>query len=207
MRRKSDNERWGGSMDEAGLVRLFQAGHEEAFGELYEKYKTPALRSAFLLTGNYCDSENVLQEAFLRCYQHLPKLREAERFRPWFFRILTRCAWEYCRRQRRERPTERIFDSYQASLPQGKSSLDILAEAEEREALLAAIDALPLKQKTVVVLYYYNEMSVQEIAEACGTLSGTVKSRLFAARKNLQRALVDERQEKEVYENELQRQA
>lgn len=172
------------------MVRLFQDGHVQAFDELYERYKTVALRSAFLLTGNFCDSENVLQETFLKCYQHLPGLKKAERFKPWFFRILTRTAWDYCRKSSRECPMGYVFEAYQAELPGAESSLDILAAAEERRELAAAIDKLPLKQKTVVVLYYYNEMSVQEIAGICGTLPGTVKSRLHAARRKLQEILV-----------------
>lgn len=171
------------------MVRLFQAGDTEAFAELYERYKTVALRSAYLLCGNYCDSENVLQEAFLKCYQHLPGLRRPERFKPWFFRILTRTAWDYCRRLSRECPMEYILEAYQAREGEGQAPLELLAAAEERRELAAAIDRLPLKQKTVVVLYYYNELSVAEIAGICGTLPGTVKSRLFAARRNLQRLL------------------
>ncbi len=62
----------------------------------------------------------------------------------------------------------------------------------------AAIKRLPLKQKTVIVLYYYNEMSVQEIAQATGSLCGTVKSRLFTARRNLAVFL----QEREADKNE-----
>ena len=54
-------------MDEISLVQRFQAGEETAFEQLYELYKNPALRSAFLITGNYADSENVLQETFLSC--------------------------------------------------------------------------------------------------------------------------------------------
>lgn len=171
------------------MVRLFQAGDSEAFGELYQRYKTVALRSAYLLTGSYCDSENVLQETFLKCYQHLRTLKKPERFRAWFFRILTRTAWEYCRKGSRECPMEHIWEACQGRLPQERSALEAACEAEERRELAAAIDRLPLKQKTVVVLYYYNELSVQEIAGICGVLPGTVKSRLYNARQRLQEML------------------
>lgn len=179
-------------MDEASLVRRFQAGEEAAFEQLYELYKNPALRSAFLITGNYSDSENVLQETFLSCYQNLSKLKDPGSFKAWFYRILTRAAWGYCKKRDRETPVEAVFaeqDAYAA--PLAPSVLELLTEAETQTALLAAIDRLPLKQKTVIVLYYYDELSVQEIAHSTGTFVGTVKSRLFAARQNLKKNLLE----------------
>ena len=62
-------------------------------------------------------------------------------------------------------------------------------EKEERKKLMSAINHLELKQKITVILYYYNEMSVAEIAKATGSLEGTVKSRLFFARKKLYQQL------------------
>ena len=62
-------------------------------------------------------------------------------------------------------------------------------EKEERQKLMTAINRLELKQRITVILYYYNEMSVAEIAKATGSLEGTVKSRLFFARKKLYQQL------------------
>lgn len=64
-------------------------------------------------------------------------------------------------------------------------------QAESRNALLAAVNRLSLQQRTVIILHYYNELSVQEIAAVTGTLSGTVKSRLFTARRKLRQSLAD----------------
>ncbi len=178
-------------MDEARLVERWQAGDESAFTELYQLYKTPAIRAAYLITGSQCDSENVLQDTFLKCYQSIGSLRDARGFKSWFYRILTRTAWDYCKKRDRESPVADVFDAYQAKEPKARSSLDILAEREQERELLRAINRLPLKQKTVVILYYYNELSVGEIAAATGALAGTVKSRLFMARQNLRGQLAD----------------
>ena len=90
-----------------------------------------------------------------------------------------------------------------AKYTRGRGSLELVyqEQAPDKSAALrreAAIKRLPLKQKTVIVLYYYNEMSVQEIAQATGSLCGTVKSRLFTARRNLAVFL----QEREADKNE-----
>lgn len=195
-------------MDETSLVRRFQAGEETAFEQLYEFYKNPALRSAFLITGNHCDSENVLQETFLSCYQNLPKLKDPSSFKSWFYRILTRTAWAYCKKRDRETPVATVFaEAHEA--PAALSALDILATVETQAILLAAINELPLKQKTVVVLYYYDELSVQEIAEITGSFVGTVKSRLFTARQNLKKRLLklngqnDGKHKKEQFSKEV----
>lgn len=190
-------------MDEASLVRRFQAGDEAAFGELYALYKNAALRSAYLICGNYYDSENVLQETFLTCYQNLLKLKEPDKFKAWFYRILTRAAWGYCKKRDRETPVEAVLAEQSVFTP---SVLELLTEAETQAALLRAIDRLPLKQKTVIVLYYYDELSVQEIAQATGTFAGTVKSRLFAARQNLKKNLLEAAGRLDIEQTEQEKQ-
>lgn len=176
-------------MNDETLVRAFQAGNLDAFDELFMRYQTQTLRTAVLITGNYQDSENILQETFIKCYQSLPQLKNPAQFKTWLYRILTRTAWAYCKKQKKEQPVEEIYDVYQASLPLEKSSLELMTATEEQQQLLAAVRQLQPKQKTVIVLYYYNEFSIEEIAKATGTLPGTVKSRLFTARHNLQKAL------------------
>lgn len=165
------------------LVQAFCGGDEAAFGELYRRYQGGVYRSAFLIVGNSSDSENVLQDTFIKAWQNLHSLRDPARFQPWLWRIMVRTAWACCKK-RREEPRE---------CPEpagvGESLLDGVLRNERRGELLAAVDSLGIKQRTVVILYYYDEMSVQEIAEATGALPGTVKSRLWAARRQLKKQL------------------
>lgn len=142
----------------------------DAFDELFVRYQTQTLRTAVLITGNYQDSENILQETFIKCYQSLPQLKNPAQFKTWLYRILTRTAWAYCKKQKKEQPVEEIYDVYQASLPLEKSSLELVTETEEQQRLLAAVSQLQPKQKTVIVLHYYNGFSIEEIAKATGAL-------------------------------------
>ncbi|MBQ2888734.1 MAG: RNA polymerase sigma factor [Firmicutes bacterium] len=182
-------QKGGVSMEDETLVRAFRAGNTGAFGQLYERYKSQVLRTAFLIVGNHCDSENVLQDSFIKVWQNLPGLKDPACFRPWLWRIVTRTAWEYCRRRDVEQPVEAVWDVCRMSEEQAQSSLDVIMQAENHKALLGAINELDLKQRTVIILYYYNELSVQEIAAATGALPGTIKSRLWAARRKLRRTL------------------
>ena len=76
-------------MDEENIVRRMIAGDMEAFGELMEKYEKPALRAAWLISGNAADSEDIVQETFTACYLNRKKLRDPAAFKTWFYRILT----------------------------------------------------------------------------------------------------------------------
>lgn len=176
-------------MDDEALVRAFQEGDDSAFVRLFERYKSRVLRTAFLIVGNHCDSENVLQDSFIKVWRSLPGLKDPTRFQPWLWRIVTRTAWEYCRKRDIEQPVETVWEVCRPEEGQTISSLEVLMQTENRQALLSAINELELKQKTVIILYYYNELSVQEIAAVTGTLPGTVKSRLWAARRKLRRVL------------------
>ena len=75
-------------MDEENIVRRMINGDMDAFGELMEKYERPALRAAWLISGNAADSEDIVQETFTACYLNRKKLRDPAAFKTWFYRIL-----------------------------------------------------------------------------------------------------------------------
>ena len=79
---------------EENLVRRLQVGDESAFDGLFTIYQKQAVRTAALIMGDAALAEDVAQETFVLCLLHIKELREPSRFRPWFFRTLTRCAWK-----------------------------------------------------------------------------------------------------------------
>lgn len=178
-------------MSDAELVRLCCGADsgadggaaDVAFGELFARYRAGVLRSAYLIVGNRADSENVLQDTFVKVWQNLPALKNPDGFRPWLMRIMVRTAWDCCRRRGQEQPVADVWDG--ADVPQGESSLDVVLAAERADCVWAAVQRLDVKHRTVVVLYYYDELPVQEIARVCGVPVGTVKTRLWAARRRL----------------------
>ncbi len=172
------------------LVRRMQAGDTEAFGRIFDYYGTRLLRMAYLLTGNYADSEDIVQETFETCFFKCGDLKDCSRFTPWLYQILTRNAWRIGRRSRREEPVEELPKSRgQTGLEAERQPLEIIVEDESRAELWKAVQQLSLKMRTVVVLYYYNGLSTKEIARITHCLEGTVKSRLYTARKILEREL------------------
>lgn len=177
-------------MDEEILVRRLQQGDREAFDALYMLHRDAVLRTACLITGNRTDGEDVTQEAFVQCYQRIGQLRDPKLFRAWLFRAMTRMAWKQCRVRRREQPVDVLFgqDTHE-------SALCTVLRTEQSRRLYEAVLSLDDKHRTVVVLYYFSDMAVRDIARVLQCREGTVKSRLHTARQNLKNHMEPERLE------------
>lgn len=174
-------------MDELRLVRSLKAGDRQAFDTLYEAYKNMLLRMACLVSGSVEDAEDIVQETFVKCYLHIGSLKKDAGFQSWLFQILYRTAYAYTKKKKREIPDENA--GMQADATDGMTSLDHILQSEAQQMIHAAVSSLSFKHRAVVVLFYYNDMPVREIAKILGTTEGTVKSRLSAARKKLSEGL------------------
>ena len=137
---------------------------------LAEQYAGMLYRLAYARTGSRADAEDVMQEVFVRLLRARPEFRDEEHAKAWLLRVGARCAADVLRApwRRREGP------------------LDDGLPAPE------AVLALPAKYRTAVHLYYYEELSVAEIAAVLGKSEGAVKSRLFRARALLRRYLKED---------------
>ena len=124
-------------MNDKELVSRMQHGDMQAFDELYERYKDDAYRLACLITGSRTDGEDLAQEAFVTCAQSIKSLRDGSKFRPWLLRTLSRAAWKYCRKARRETPVSEFFDENT-----GESALSSVLRTEEQRRLYAALRTL-----------------------------------------------------------------
>ena len=142
---------------------------------------TLAVRIAYSVLRHREDAEDVAQEAFARAYRSFGQLRERERFRAWLTRMTWRLALDR-RRGDRRRSLRESADAAPANSGDGHDDLDARQRAE---ALWRAIDALPEKLRIVVVMANIEEHGVGEAARLLGLPEGTVKSRLFEARKRL----------------------
>ena len=171
------------------LVGRMSEGDSQAFDQLMGYYYPKVLRMAYLISGNHADSEDIVQETFVSCWMNRKKIKEPERFSSWLYRTLTREAWRICRKSRREQPVEEVYGEEE---PQVSSVLDEVLAHHRDDELYRAIRNLPVKQRTVVVFYYFNQMSTKEIAGIMGCMEGTVKSRLYTARTNLKRELTSQ---------------
>lgn len=129
---------------------------------------------------NEADVEDAMQNALMQAYQHLDELRIFDKFRPWLFKILT----NECYHILRERRYDEDIDEVTLTCPR----LD--ADSETKMFLWETIQSLPEDYRTVIVLFYYEDMRISDIAQVLGASADTIKKRLSRARDKL-RGLLD----------------
>jgi RNA polymerase sigma-70 factor (ECF subfamily) len=172
------------------LVERARRGDPDAFVALIEERQVAMARVATAILGNEADVADALQEALVSLWRELPRLRSVERFQAWADSILVNACRLVLRRRARARVRLVTLDdeSERSSMAPGPD-----AAIADREEFSRAFDTLPVDARAVLVLHHLEGRSVAVIAEALGIPSGTVKSRLFGARRDLERALERER--------------
>ena len=154
---------------------------EQEFEERLADSSHLAFRLAMSVLRNREDAEDVAQEAFVRAYQNFHRLRDRSRFRAWLARIAWRLALDRRRSAgRRERREQIVPDA-----PPPPTVEDLAASREFQARVERAMDELPEKLRVVLVLAGIEGHDVAEVAQLLDVPEGTVKSRLFHARKKM----------------------
>ncbi len=170
---------------EAWWVLRAQTGDRAALDELLKSVQEPLYRYLLHMMGERTAAEDVLQEVFIRIYRKLGWLREPELFRPWAYRIASREAFKRLRRDRRW--AAQIEDESVLAACPAQAELELTTEW--RAQLTHAVAAVPPASRAVLVLHYFHDMPLAEVAVVLGVALGTVKSRLAYGLASLRRAL------------------
>jgi RNA polymerase sigma factor (sigma-70 family) len=185
----------GGQLDEAStrvLVERARKGDGDAFGELFRAFEDDVGRLCLRLLGSREDSEEAGHETFLRARRGLDGYTDGRPFRPWLLAIASHIALDRLRRRRTE---QRIFAAEELSPEEiaapGPSPLQRELDQALRRRLLGAVDALSVRYRAPIVLRYYAELEIAEIAELLGVTRNQVATLLFRARRRLREALGD----------------
>ena len=164
-------------------------GDHDAFGALVDTFAEVAFRTAYLVTRDAAEAEDAAQEAFVKAYRALDRFREGSPFRPWLLRIVGNTARNRRRSAGRQAGLRLRAQAEAPRIASAPSPEAGLLEDERRRALLDAINALPADDRLVVGARYFLDLSEAEIAALAGVAPGTVKSRLFRARRKLADAI------------------
>lgn len=173
----------------ADLVTQARNNDQDAWNELYNQTCKGAYFVALKVCGKEQDALDLVQDAYLNAYTQLEQLQDPAKFQPWFNMIVANKCRDYLKKKRptlfselgnEDDPQPEWEDDREYNLPE--QHLD----REETSRIVAElINALPEEQRLCVLLYYQEEMSVSEIAQALQVSDGTVKSRLNYARKKV----------------------
>jgi RNA polymerase sigma-70 factor (ECF subfamily) len=172
-------------VDDAKLLTRARRGDEAAFLDLYHRYRRPVFQFAWRLTGSETAAEDVAQESFLALLDGADYDPAHGALRTYLLGIARH------RAMRRLRVSEREADetAEDASPSSGPDALGQLLQAERAELVGRAIGSLPVAQREALVLFEYEDLSLEEIAKVTGSESGAVKARLFRARETLRKRL------------------
>jgi RNA polymerase sigma-70 factor (ECF subfamily) len=176
------------AIDDAEAVARSCGGDLDAYAVLVARYTLRAHRAAFLLgAGEECD--DVVQEAFVKAFRHLSRFRVGEPFGPWLLRIVTNETRNLTRsRRRRTTLALRLATAEPGGAVDGP--VDEVLAAERRARLVAAVNALPDRERQVLTCRYFLDLSEAETAQVLEWPLGSVKSRTSRALNRLRGLVV-----------------
>jgi len=170
------------------VISQMQAGSLEALGILYDRYNPMVFRTALAITGDQDAANDLLQDVFLRLFRFADRIDLERPLEPWLYRMTANLSYTWIKRNSRwVRSLEELGEWLTGT------SRNTLYETVERrddwDQVQHAVKKLPFSQRVVIVLYYLNDLSIEEIADILEVPVGTVKSRLHYGRLALKKSL------------------
>jgi RNA polymerase sigma-70 factor (ECF subfamily) len=159
-----------------------QHAKEEALAALVEQYATTLYRVAFSVLRNPSDAEDAVQEAFLRVLRHRDTLDEIRDHRVWLIRIVWNIVLDRKRRSKTRPETDDVAELVRVLPANGLNAEDRAAAAQHHAHVLGCVEQLPVKEREVLMLSAFEELTSVEIASVLGVTESSVRSRLFRAR-------------------------
>ena len=168
-------------------VREARAGDAGAWDVLFKRYQLPLYVYVFELVHDEQTSLDLVQETFINAARHLGTLRDDNKFGSWLFGIAHQKCIQRWRKQNREETLQAQLANASEAFDEGP--LDLLLRAEEEAEFVELLNRLPLPQRSVLLLHFVEDFSLEEIAVITGAQLGTVKSRMHYAKKTLRKLL------------------
>lgn len=176
--------------DSTADERARDGAEEAAVAALVDEYASTLYRVAYSVLRNPADAEDAVQEAFLRVLKHRDGLGEVRDQRVWLIRIVWNVVLDRKRRAKTRPETDDVAELARVLPSTGLSAEQIASAAQYHAHVLACVDKLPPKERQVLMLSAFEELSSVEIADVLGLTESSVRSRLFRAR-NLMAAMLN----------------
>jgi RNA polymerase sigma-70 factor (ECF subfamily) len=175
--------------EEEALVHRCQMGDKEAFRTLVNEHKRALFGTALLMTQDYGTAEDAVQETLIKSWQKIAQLRLKGRLKAWLLRILVN---EVKQQYRKKRVPTIPLESTDVAEGISIEAESPLIRHEDHQSLRIALDSLPPEQREAIVLHYFTDLKVPEIARITGQRQGTIKSRLSRALDRLEALLKED---------------
>ncbi|MCP3742619.1 RNA polymerase sigma factor SigW [Rossellomorea sp. BNER] len=170
-------------------------GDQSAFAEIVEIYKDKVFQICFRMLGNRHEAEDISQEAFIRAYVNIETFNQNRKFSTWLYRIATNLCIDRIRKKKPDYYLDAEVSGTEGLTMYSQVAADVqlpedkVEEMELQESIQFEISKLPDKYRSVIVLKYIEELSLQEISEILDLPLGTVKTRIHRGREALRKQL------------------
>jgi RNA polymerase sigma-70 factor (ECF subfamily) len=185
--------------DDIYFIRQVLNGNINSYAVLVDRHKDRVFNLAFRITGNREEAEEVAQDAFLKAYRSLGSFRMNSLFSTWLYKIVYNTAISFIRTRKK---TALSLDEFSAGIKdfEYENPDEIKAEQEYRNYLVNfAMQKLSEEERAVISLYYYEELSSEEISVITGISRNNIKVRLFRARQRMAEIIKKEEQKNMIY--------
>ena len=172
-------------MTDREAIVACQSGNTDMYKILVEKYKIRAYYAALMYTHSRDDALDLSQEAFYRAYRAINNFDTNKNFYTWFYRILKNICINYATRKKTHKQISADTEDSPDLVSQNPNPEEVFEQSEQARLLWHAINHLKEKDREIIILKEFQEMSYEEIAETLNIPIGSVMSRLYYARKRL----------------------
>jgi len=183
--------------DNSELIKKAIEGDESSYSNLLENYRGAIYNLLFKMVRNKEETEDLVQEAFMKAFKALPSFNEEYAFSTWLYKIAINNCIDHMRKKKLKtysinKPVQSNDGELDREFPDTSMSPDKSILSEERSNIIeSAIDELPANYKTAIIMRHSEEKSYEEISQILNIPLGTVKARIFRAREMLKKKLKD----------------
>ena len=166
-------------------IERILAGEPQVYTFLVEKYKNMIFTMVVKMLKNTEEAEEVAQDVFVKAYKALPRFKGEAKFSTWIYRIAYNTSLDAIKKQKRVVYSDNIDQINEGDLGVMQDALGYMEDKERKAVINGALMQLPEVDVTMITLYYFEELSLKEIAAIVGQSVSNVKVKLFRGRKKL----------------------
>ncbi|MCF0055269.1 RNA polymerase sigma factor [Dyadobacter sp. CY356] len=161
------------------------AGYSNEFAVLVDRYKNLVFTLAFRMIKDRQQAEEVCQDAFVKAYKSLYTFKGDSKFSTWIYKITYNTCLDHLKKFKKQKGAVYLEDLSGYELTAIENILDDIAEEEKNRKIQQSLDLLPAQDAFLLVLYYFDDLTIEEIAKVIGVNANNIKIRLFRSRKKL----------------------
>lgn len=184
-------------LDDIALIQRIRAGNTHAFGFLIDRHKLQVYNLALRMLKNREEAEETAQDVFIKIFKSLDSFKGDAKFQTWLYRIAYNTCLDRIKKLNRERNTRSIDESNIHRIADSDDASDSLQKEEQHLTINACLEALPGEDHALVMMFYFEDKSLEEISAIINLKPNHIKVKLFRLRKRLE-TLLNKRLEEQI---------